>query len=164
MSSVSFQCPSCFRNLRYSNGETPFQTCYHCKGKIIVPSLTVHQVEIESTKPTEYALQTQKDLKLAEIRNELNAGRKIEAIRVFRETFGADLKTAKEAVERLAVNKKVEISRADLRDNYSALQESISPTTSQAPLQKQQPAIIVRLINALIYLAIFIAIYYWLTN
>jgi ribosomal protein L7/L12 len=129
-----------------------------------VPSLTVHQVEIESAKPTEYALKTQRDLKLAEIQNELNAGRKIEAIKVFRETFGSDLKTAKEAVERLAVNKKVEISRADLRENYAALQEGTSPTTSQALIQKQQPPKIVRLMTALFYLAIFLAIYYWLTN
>lgn len=124
MRSVTFQCPSCFKNLQYENGDTPFQTCYHCKGKIIVPSTAVHQVEIEAERPTEFALREQKDLKLAEIQNELNAGRKIGAIKIFRETFGADLRTAKEAVERLEANKNIEISRADLQESYSPTAEN----------------------------------------
>ncbi len=161
---VTFQCPSCFRNLQYENGDTPFQVCRHCKGKIIVPSTAVHQVEIEAEKPTEYVLREQKDLKLAEIQNELNAGRKIEAIKNFRETFGSDLKTAKEAVDRLEANQQVEISRSDLRENYSALQENMSPTTSQQLSQKPQTPPLGKIFNILFYLAIFIAMYYWLTS
>ena len=85
---ASFQCPSCLKNLEYQKGDTPFQTCRHCKGKIIVPSTAVHQVEIVAEKPSEFDLRRQKELKLAEIQNELNAGRKIQAIKVFKETFG----------------------------------------------------------------------------
>lgn len=120
MSSVTFQCPSCFKSLQYSEGDTPFQTCRHCKGKIIVPSTAVHQVEIEAEKPTEFALREQRDLKLAEIQKELSAGRKIEAIKNFRETFGTDLRTAKEAVEKLQANKNLEISKSAMRENYYA--------------------------------------------
>lgn len=163
---VSFQCPSCLRNLQYQDGDTPFQTCYHCKGKIIVPSTAVHQVEIEAAKPTEYALREQKELKLAEIQNELNAGRKVEAIKVFRQTFDSDSRTAKEAIERLEANKKVNIAKSDLRKNYSALQENISPTTSQNKLIQQadeQPKIM-QLIMTLIYIAIGVAIFLWLMD
>lgn len=161
---ASFQCPSCFKTLQYESGETPFQTCHHCKGKIIVPSSAVHQVEMESARPTEFALREQRDLKLAEIQNELNAGRKLQAIKVFRETFGSDLRTAKEAVERLESNKKLEISRDELRENYSALQENATPTTSDNLSRKGEQPKIMRLITALIYLAIFLAIYYWITG
>ncbi len=163
--SIEFQCPSCLRRLYYENGESPFQTCHHCKGKIIVPSTVVHQVEIENEKPTEYALREQRDLKLAEIQNELNAGRKIEAIKNFRETFGSDLRTAKDAIDRLEANKNVHISQTALRENYSALQEHTSPMTSQNSLAKQgeQPKIM-QLIMTLIYIAIGVAIFFWLMD
>jgi ribosomal protein L7/L12 len=164
--SVAFQCPSCLRSLRYDKGDTPFQVCYHCKGKIIVPSTVVRQVEIEGETPTEYALREQRDLKLAEIQNELNAGRKIEAIKTFRETFGADLRTAKEAIDRLEANKKVKIARDDLRENYSAMQEGLAPTTSaQNSLAKkdEQPKIM-QLIMTLIYIAIGVAVFFWLMD
>lgn len=165
MSSVQFQCPSCFKNLQYTNGDTPFQICYHCKGKIIVPSTAVHQVEIVAGRKTEFALREQKDLKLAEIQNELNAGRKIQAIKVFRETFNSDLRTAKEAVERLEANKNVEISRADLRENYPALQEHNSPTTSNnQPAQKGQKSNIGQLIMTLVYIAIGVAVFLWVID
>ncbi len=125
MSSVAFQCPSCLKTLRYENGDTPFQTCRYCKGKIIVPSITVHQVEIEAERPTEFALREQRNLKLTEIQNDLNLGRKLEAIKTFRETFGTDLRTAKEAVEKLEANKNVEIPKSVMRENFSAnLQEN----------------------------------------
>lgn len=165
MSSVTFQCPSCFKNLQYTNGDTPFQTCYHCKGKIIVPSTAVHQVEIEAARPTEFALREQKNLKLAEIQNELNMGRKPEAIKTFRETFGADLRTAKEAVERLEANRNVEIKQGDLRENYSALQEHISPTTSNNKLtQKGEKPGGRKLFTTLIYIAIGVAVFYRFCN
>ncbi len=158
---VSFQCPSCLKNLEYQKGDTPFQTCRYCKGKIIVPSTAVHQVEIEAAKPTEFALREQKELKLAEIQNELNAGRKIEAIRVFRETFGTDLRTAKEAVERLEANRQVEIPRDKLRENFSAMQESMSPTTSNNIAKKGEQPEIGQLIKTLIWIGIMVAIFFW---
>jgi hypothetical protein len=79
---------------------------------------------MEEKKPTEFALREQRDLKLAEIQKELNAGRKINAIKIFRETFGTGLKDAKEAVEALQWGENLDISNKTLRENYSALQES----------------------------------------
>lgn len=162
--SMPFQCPSCMKELYFSSGDSAFQTCRYCKGKIIVPSTVVNLEEMETAKPTEYALREQRDLKLAEIRNELNAGRKIEAIKTFRETFGSDLKTANDAIERLEANKNIKISKANLRANYSALQENTSPTALQNnPAQDEQPKI-GQLIMTLIYIAIGIAIFFWLMD
>lgn len=47
MFSVDFQCPSCKHVLQFYNGDSFFQNCRHCKGKIIVPSSVVHLMEIE---------------------------------------------------------------------------------------------------------------------
>ena len=158
---VSFQCPSCLKNLEYRDGDTPFQTCRHCKGKVIVPSTVVHQVEIEAEKPGEFDLQRQKELKLAEIQNELNAGRKIAAIKLFKETFRTDLSTAKEAVERLEANRNVEISNDNLRENYSAMQENTSPRTSNNLAKKGQSTNIGQLVSTLVWIAIMVAIFFW---
>ncbi len=122
--SVPFQCPSCMRSLEFSAGDSAFQNCPYCKGKIIVPSTAVHLEELEEQQPTEYALREQRDFKLAEIRSELDAGRKINAIKLFRETFGAGLKDAKDAVETLERGGNVDISQTALRENFSALQEN----------------------------------------
>ena len=161
--SVEFQCPSCLKSLQYESGDTPFTTCYHCKGKIIVPSTVVNRVEIEDEKPTDFALREQKDLKVAEIQNELNAGRKISAIKVYRETFGTDLQSAKQAVENLERNGYLNVSKADLREHYSALQEHTTPTTSQNQLTRPaQSANPMQLIMTLIYIVIGIVVFYWL--
>jgi ribosomal protein L7/L12 len=122
--SVPFQCPSCMRHLEFSGGDSAFQNCPYCKGKIIVPSTTVHLEEMEEQPPTDFALREQRDFKLAEIRSELDAGRKIEAIKLFRETFGTGLKEAKDAVETLERGGSVNVSKAAMRENYSALQEN----------------------------------------
>lgn len=47
------------------------------------------------------AVKVPDDASLAKVANELRAGRKIEAIKIFRETFNTGLKNAKEAVEAL---------------------------------------------------------------
>ncbi len=94
----TFQCPACKKPLQFEGGETIFQICRHCKGKIIVPSSAVHQAQ--DNPPQMYDFRnSQKNAKLAEINSELQAGRTIGAIKVFRETFGTDLATAKEAIE-----------------------------------------------------------------
>lgn len=128
--SVPFQCPSCMRKLQFSSGDSAFQNCPYCKGKIIVPSIAVHQEEIEGRKPTKYALQDQRDLKLAEIQTELRAGRKINAIKIFRETFGTGLKEAKEAVEAMEWGDSIDNSNSASGKNYAAMKKS--PTEQQS--------------------------------
>lgn len=35
------------QNLQFSTGDSAFTVCPHCKGKIIVPSVAVHSLELE---------------------------------------------------------------------------------------------------------------------
>lgn len=121
--SIAYQCPSCLKELYYEPGDSTFQTCYHCKGKIMVPSDTVHQAEMVAEGPTDYSLKEQRDLRLAEIHKELQAGNKIQAIAMFRETFGTGLRDAKDAVEAMQVGRRPDVSRSALQQNYQALQD-----------------------------------------
>ena len=126
--SIAYQCPSCLKELFYAPGEPTFQICYHCKGKIMVPSDTVHQAAMTAEDPTEYTLREQRDLRLAEIHKELQAGNKIQAIAMFRETFGTGLREAKDAVEAMEVGQRPDVSRSALQQNYQALQEQQTQT------------------------------------
>lgn len=152
--SIAYQCPSCLKPLEYEPGDSTFQTCYHCKGKIMVPSDTVHQAEMIAEDPTEFSLKEQRDLRLAEIQKELQAGNKIQAIAMFRETFGTGLREAKDAVEAMQRGRKPDVSRSALHQNYQALQEqqpqSIYPDTRA---EAQNPGRI-----AMVILAALIAI------
>ncbi|MCO6510452.1 MAG: hypothetical protein J5I65_06630 [Aridibacter famidurans] len=158
--SIAYQCPSCLKTLYYEPGDSTFQTCHHCQGKIMVPSDTVHQAEMIDADPTDFSLREQRDLRLAEIQKELQAGNKIQAIAMFRETFGSGLREAKEAVEAMQLGRKPDMSRSALQQNYQALQEqqpqSIYPDTRA---QAQDPGRIAMVIlGALIALGIAIFI------
>ncbi len=96
---AQFNCPSCRRSLYYETNDPAFQTCGYCKSKIIVPSLVVHEANDQQRRPTAYTLREQRNIKLAEIQSELSAGRKIEAIKNYSDSFGTDLATSKNAVE-----------------------------------------------------------------
>ncbi|HUF04935.1 MAG TPA: hypothetical protein VMM38_12265 [Aridibacter sp.] len=138
--SIAYQCPSCLRPLYYERGDSTFQNCHHCQGKIMVPSDAVNQAEMIAADPTEFTLKEQRDLRLAEIEKELQAGNKIQAIAMFRETFGTGLAEAKDAVEAMQFGRKPDMSRSALQQNYQALQEqqpqSIYPDTQA---QAQNP-------------------------
>ena len=41
----SFECPACKGVLQFDGGDSIFQICRHCKGKIIIPSSAVHQAQ-----------------------------------------------------------------------------------------------------------------------
>lgn len=155
--SIAYQCPSCLKTLYFEPGDPPFTTCTHCKGKIMVPSDAVHQAESLTEKPTEYSLREQKNLRLAEIQREIQAGRMIQAIAMFRETFGTGLREAKEAVEAMQRGSQVDLSREALKQNYQVAQEqspqSIYPTTSPNA-QQAKPSIALAILGALIAIGI----------
>ncbi len=123
----------------------------------MVPSEAIHQAESLSERPTEYSLVEQKNLRLAEIHKELQAGRKIQAIAMFRETFGTSLSDAKEAVEALERGGTVDLSRSALKQNYEATQgqtqQEIYPGTrpGQPP---NQVRIAIAILGALLALGI----------
>ncbi len=139
--SIAYQCPSCLKPLIYEPGDSTFQTCYHCQGKIMVPSEAVHQAELLTQRPTAYSLKEQRDLRLAEIQKTLQKGNKIKAIAMFRETFGTGLREAKDAVESMELGRTPDVPRSALEQNYQALaQQENQSIYAGAPGQAQNPA------------------------
>lgn len=97
--SQAFLCPNCHASLEYEGGTSPTIRCQYCNTTVIVPE----QLRTPSGgragmggegMPLETA-------KLAEIVRLIQQGKKIEAIKLMREISAMDLRSAKEAVERM---------------------------------------------------------------
>ncbi|MCB8981325.1 MAG: ribosomal protein L7/L12 [Ardenticatenaceae bacterium] len=85
----SFECPNCQATLDYNPQSNPVTVrCSFCNSTVIVP---------ESLRPQSGPRNQQSSL--AEIVGMVQNGRKIEAIKLFRETFGVGLKEAKDVVD-----------------------------------------------------------------
>ena len=69
-------------------------------------------------------------LKLAEMARLLRDGRKIEAIKLYREVFGSGLKEAKEAVERIEIGQPVVFTQANYQSGNAPQQSFPSPQLS----------------------------------
>ena len=101
-----FKCPSCGATLSYEGGDEASIKCQFCGSTVIVPAEL--RAKPEPIKPArEAASPTVGDIsnlpleKLAEVKALVNAGNKIEAIKVLREATGLGLKEAKDGVEAL---------------------------------------------------------------
>jgi len=100
-----FKCPSCGASTSYEGGSAPTTTCQFCGSTVIVPEELHAKAEAAPASAPgadlgETALGLPLD-KLAELKQLVQSGQKIEAIKLFRETFGVGLKEAKDAVEAL---------------------------------------------------------------
>ena len=158
--SVSFQCPSCMGTLYFDGGDSAFQTCRHCSGKIIVPSEAFHQHDLQHQKPTRQAITARRERRLAQVQHSLDTGNKIEAIKVFRESFGTDLATAKAAVERMQQG--AALPKADLTPRRRPV-GSPGASAIQKPQQGCSPAA-GKIVSVIIQIVIFLAIIYWFFN
>lgn len=106
----TFNCASCSAPLEFE-GRT-MQKCGFCGSTVIVPSQLFHGGD---AVPADVSSMTGKALKLAEIQRLIHSRRKIEAIKVFRKSFGVDLKEAKRAVEALERGESIDISGMQAR-------------------------------------------------
>lgn len=101
-----FKCAACSAPLEFEGG--PMQKCKFCGSSVIVPS---ELVQNRSTGPFSDVLELKgKAEKVAEIRRLIAGGKKLEAIKMFRETFGTGLKETKDAVDRIERGEGVDIS------------------------------------------------------
>src|SRR4051812_47481047 len=104
--SIPFKCTSCGGPLEYEEGGALTVRCPFCGSSIIVPEELRPRPSVQPSsggffdglfKLHERAANLQEIARLA------RTGRKIEAIRLYREIFGVGLEEAKLAVERLAL-------------------------------------------------------------
>ncbi|NNE97418.1 MAG: hypothetical protein HKN25_00210 [Pyrinomonadaceae bacterium] len=161
--SINYQCPACSRSLYYDAGGPTFQVCPICKSKIIVPSTVVHQSEMGSVGADRSTLEQQKTLKLAQIQSEMQAGRKIEAIKHFRDAFGSSLAEAKDAVEVMEHGGKINISNANLsRDQMNPAAKNLPGIPQRKELERSPQFNPRRAISTILfYIAIGLMLYYW---
>jgi len=107
----SFKCPSCSAPLEFEG--KMMQKCRFCGSNVIVPSQLFYHSEQDNFtdfSSFDFSNLTGKALKIAEIQREIQAGRKIYAIKLFRETFGTGLKEAKDAVDAMERGEGIDIS------------------------------------------------------
>jgi LSD1 subclass zinc finger protein len=103
--SIPFKCSSCGGPLQYDGGEITVR-CEFCSNLIIVPE------ELrESFQPKRAAIPFLDQMtNLKEIGRLIRGGNIIEAIKLYRETFGVGLKEAKDSVENLSSGIPVEVT------------------------------------------------------
>ena len=119
----TFKCPSCAAPLEFEG--KPMQKCPFCGSSVIVPSEMFYPPAGRHAN-LDFSSLTGRALKIAEIQREIQRGNKINAIKIFRETFGTSLKEAKDAVEAMERGESVDISgmqvqSVDLRANPETL-------------------------------------------
>ena len=108
----SFKCPSCAAPLEYEG--TRAQKCHFCGSSVIVDS----EVRSHFNEPPGFGAGSllEQAQRLKEVKQLVESGNKIEAIKRFREIFGCGLKEAKDAVE------DIEAGRPLVFTNYQTYQ------------------------------------------
>jgi len=117
----TFNCASCSAPLEFAG--TTIQKCEHCGSTVVAPPDMFFGA---SQNPFgDFSSLTGKALKIAEIDQLIHDGKKIEAIKVFRETFGTGLKEAKDAVEAMERGESIDISGMQVRSARKANQQNL---------------------------------------
>ena len=94
--SQSFNCSNCGAPLDYTGGSAPTIRCPFCHNTVIVP------VELRNPSAAPDSRADVPPGKLKEIADLARAGKKIDAIKLYRAMFNVGLAEAKDAVEALA--------------------------------------------------------------
>src|SRR6187549_907873 len=115
----TFNCASCSAPLEFEG--TTIQKCRYCGSTVITP----HDLLYSSEGFNDLSSLTGKALKIAEITGLVHDGKKLEAIKLFRQTFGVSLEDAKNAVERMERGESVDISGMHVAGSRRATPEEI---------------------------------------
>ena len=118
----SFECPNCQATLDYdANANSLTVRCSYCSSTVIVPDSLRQQTR--RGMPQEQ--------NLAQIVQLVQNGRKIEAIKLFRETFNVGLKEAKDVVDAIERHEDIHLGGT----NFHTESVTISSYTSGPPVQ-----------------------------
>ncbi len=105
--SQTFKCPNCGAPIDYDGGPDVTIECPYCKGSVIVPEeLRGGRVHLGALGEGTGLAGVLADVTrlagpLAEIARLVRSGHKIEAVKLYRQTFGVGLQEAKEAVDKI---------------------------------------------------------------
>ena len=151
----TFRCPSCAAPLEFE-GKT-MQKCPFCSSNVIAPSDLFYGRSAAAHRD----ISSLTGRALAEIQQEIRRGNKINAIKIFRETFNTGLKEAKDAVEAMERGESVDLSAIQVR----SIDLNVSPDDVRA-LQKAGVAVggsimaVTAVVALIIVAAVGIAIYF----
>ncbi len=107
--SQSFTCPKCGAPQDYKGGTAATIQCPYCDTTLIVPpELRTAMPDFAAFGANDWANQANA---LGEIKRLVDGGKKIEAIKRYRETFGGGLKEAKDAVEAIERGHNVQVAQ-----------------------------------------------------
>ncbi len=105
-----FKCPNCGATLPYEGGPAPTVECQFCGTHAPVPDELRAQRKAAAPSSLSEAPVDLPLNKLAELKEFVRGGQKIQAIKLYRELFGVGLKEAKDAVEKLEAGQPLVIS------------------------------------------------------
>jgi DNA-binding beta-propeller fold protein YncE len=113
----SFRCPSCSAPLDFEG--KPMQKCRFCGSSVIVPTGVIQNSNVfggaGKLNFSDLSALTGKALKIGEIQRLIHSGNKIEAVKLFRETFGVGLKEANDAVAAMERGESINMSGIQFR-------------------------------------------------
>ncbi len=114
----SFECPNCQATLNYdAQSQAVTVKCDYCGSTVIVPD-SLRQQQAEQYTPEV----------LAEVVNLVGNGRKIEAIKLFRETFNVGLKEAKEVVDAIERHEDIHLGGTNFHTEAVTVTYTSTPT------------------------------------
>jgi len=117
----TFNCASCSAPLEFEG--TTIQKCRYCGSTVIAPRELFYSSD--DSPFLDLDALSGRARKIAEINQLIHEGQKLEAIKVFRETFGVGLAEAKDAVEKMESGESVDISGMRIKTSRRATPEDI---------------------------------------
>lgn len=114
----SFRCDSCAAPLEFEGANSRFQRCSFCGNQVLIPAEVRQAFDSHFNFGGDLIGQAKK---LKEIKNLALSGNTIQAIKLYRETFGCGLKEAKDAVDNIIAGKPIVFTDVqDGADDYNA--------------------------------------------
>jgi sugar lactone lactonase YvrE/DNA-directed RNA polymerase subunit RPC12/RpoP len=146
----TFQCPNCHASLNYDPGSrTATVRCDYCSSTIIVPE-TLRQAALHDTGRPAGAAAAGQAQKLAEIAQLAHGGQKIQAIKLFRETFDTGLKEAKDVVEAIERNDAIRLEDITILAS--------TPATDASPVPRRSASCLILAVVLMVGLAALVPI------
>jgi outer membrane protein assembly factor BamB len=113
----AFACPSCGSPLNFPSDGSRSVTCLYCNSSVIVPA-----ADAQADEPVAHAEEV-----LAAVRGRLMAGRKAQAVKLYRQHFQVSLAEARKAVEAMALELPDPTFGADANVPWSAARAQAQP-------------------------------------
>lgn len=108
---TTLNCPKCGAPLEFNGGAELTITCPYCHNLVIVPEELRAGVTTKPAGASTLDQVAQQSPRLAEMVRMIRAGKKIDAIKIYREIYRVGLREAKDAVDGLERGEAINLPR-----------------------------------------------------